>query len=215
MISRARLKRALASLLDEAGYRRGPLLMSELRKRWVRVRNPRIDIRFGKGVYLGPGFSLHSPKGRTTFHVGDNVEFRRGFRAELWPGARVTIGNDSYFTYNVLMACTTTITIGERCGFAQSTHLTDGNHRFRDLDKPFLQQGYDFHPLVIEDDVQVLSKCTIVASIATRTVLGAHAVVAKPLPPYVLAGGVPARVIDYFGPPGQEPEGWVPKAAPA
>jgi acetyltransferase-like isoleucine patch superfamily enzyme len=30
--------------------------------------------------------------------------------------------------------------------------------------------------------------------------------VSRPIPPYCLAAGVPARVLDYYGPPGQEPE---------
>lgn len=188
--------------------------MSWLRKRWVLFRNSHADIRFGRNVYLGPGFSLHIPW-KATFHVGDDVEFRRNFRAELARGAKITIGNGSYFTYDVIMACSTTIEIGERCGLAQATFVADGSHKYRDLDKPFLDQGYSFRPLVIEDDVQIHSKCTIVASIGHRTVLGANAVVTKPLPPYTLAAGAPARVIDYFGPPGGEPEGWVPRSAAA
>ena len=207
-----RAKRKFDHLVVRIGYFRGPVWMSELRKRWVLLRNPHADIRFGRNVYLGPGFSLHCP-GKGTFHVGDDVEFRRNFRAELVPGARITIGNGCYFTYDVIIACSTTIDIGERVGLAQSTFIADGSHKYRDLDKAFLDQGYNLRPLVIEDDVQVHSKCTIVAGIGHRTVLGANAMVSKPLPPYVLAGGVPARVIDYFGPPGQEPEGWAPKSA--
>jgi acetyltransferase-like isoleucine patch superfamily enzyme len=37
--------------------------------------------------------------------------------------------------------------------------------------------------------------------------------VTKPIPPYTVAVGAPARPIDYFGPPGQEPEGLSPSAA--
>ncbi len=178
--------------------------MSEFRKRWVLFRHPHADIRFGRGVYLGPGFSLHMPDSGT-FIAGDNVEFRRNFRAEVVGDGRVEIGAGSYLTYDVIIACSTTIKIGERCGLAQSTFIADGNHRYRDLQTPFLAQGYEFRPVELEDDVQVHSKCTILASIGTRTVIGANAVVTKPLPPYTLAAGVPARVLDYFGPPGGEP----------
>jgi acetyltransferase-like isoleucine patch superfamily enzyme len=196
----ARLHPRLLGLPVEVGYFKGPLLMSRLRRRWVLFRNPHADIRFGQNVYLGPGFSLHMPYGGT-FVVGDGVEFRRNFRAELaGPDARITIGNGCYFTYDVILACSTSIDIGERCGLGQSTFMADGSHRYRDLSKPFLDQGYDFRPLTIEDDVQVHSKCTIVASIGRRTVLGANAMVTKPLPPYSLAAGVPARVLDSFGP---------------
>ena len=191
-------------MIVSAGYYRGPRLMSWLRKRWVLLRNPQADIRFEGPVYLGPGFSLHMPDGGT-FIVGPGVEFRRGFRAEVGPNGRIVIGAGCYLTYDVILACSTTIEIGERCGLGQSTFVADGNHRYRDLDVPFLAQGYNFRPIRIADDVQIHSKATIVNSIGQRSVVGANAVVTKEIPPYCMAAGVPARVIDYFGPAGQEP----------
>ncbi|MEX2194880.1 MAG: acyltransferase [Thermoleophilaceae bacterium] len=186
------------------GYGWGPRLMSNLRKWWVILRNPQATIRFEGPVYLGPGFSLHMPHGGT-FIVGPGVEFRRRFRGELGPDGRISIGEGSYLTYDVIISCNTTIDIGKRCGLAQSTYVADGSHRFRDLDVPFLAQGYDYRAIVIEDDVQIHAKCTIVNSIGTRSVIGANAVVSQPIPPYCLACGVPARVLDYFGPEGSEP----------
>jgi acetyltransferase-like isoleucine patch superfamily enzyme len=183
----------------------GPWLMSWLRKRWVLFRNPRAQIEFRGTVYLGPGFSLHIPNGGT-FVVGPGVEFRRGFRAELaGPESRVTVGGGSVFTYDVIIQCGSSIEIGEHCMFGQATMLVDGNHRFRELGRPMLQQGYDLRPLKLSDHVTVTTKCTIMASIGERTFVGANSVVARDLPPFCVAAGVPARVIDYFGPPGQEP----------
>src|SRR5688500_14093568 len=152
--------------------------MSELRKRWVLLRHPHADIRFGSDVYLGPGFSLHIPD-NGTFIAGPGVEFRRGFRAEIVGDGRIVIGAGSYLTYDVIIACATSIEIGERCGLGQSTFVADGSHRYRDLDTPFLDQGYDFRPIRIEDDAQIHSKCTIVNDIGARAVIGANAVVTK------------------------------------
>jgi acetyltransferase-like isoleucine patch superfamily enzyme len=201
------LAERIRNLPVSIGYYRGPVLMSALRKRWVRFRNPHARIEFGRRTYLGPGFQLRMPHGGT-FIAGDGVEFRRGFTGEVGPEGVITIGNGCYFTYDVILTCSTTLTIGERVGLAQNTFVADGSHRYRDLDVPFLDQGYDFRPIVIEDDVQVHAKCTIVNSIGTRSVIGANAVIARPIPPYCLAAGVPARVLDYFGPPGSEPEGF-------
>jgi acetyltransferase-like isoleucine patch superfamily enzyme len=178
--------------------------MSELRKRWVILRHPRADIRFGRNVYVGPGFSLHIPH-RGSFIVGDGVEFRRGFRAEVEGTGRISIGPDSHCTYYVLMQCTTSIDIGARCQFGQSSIVLDGQHRFRNLETPMLEQGYDFTPLRLEDDVTVTTKCTIMADIGRRAFIGANAVVSRPIPPYTVAVGAPARPIEYFGPPGEEP----------
>ena len=182
----------------------GPWLMSWLRKQWVLFRNPRAHIEFRGAVYLGPGFSLHMPKGGT-FIVGHGVEFRRGFRAEIGPEGRITIGEGCSFTYDVIMSCNTSIEIGERCAIAGGAYVVDGSHRFRDLTKPFLAQGYDYRPLKIEDDVWISAKCTIINSIGKCATIGANAVVTRPIPPYCVAGGVPARLIEYYGPPGLEP----------
>jgi virginiamycin A acetyltransferase len=182
------------------GYKHGPRLMSALRKRWARIRNPGADISFGPGSHLGPGFSLHAPFGGT-FRVGANVEFRRGFRAELaGPDATITIGDDSVCTYDVIIQCGTTIDIGKRCMFGQATLVVDGNHRFRDLHTPMLEQGYDYRPLTIADDATVTTKCTIIADLGERVFIGANSVVTRPIPAFTVAAGAPARAVDYFGP---------------
>jgi acetyltransferase-like isoleucine patch superfamily enzyme len=179
--------------------------MSWLRQRWVIARHPMADIRFGRNVYVGPRFSLFIPE-NGTFIVGDGVEFRRDFRAEVSGNGRVTIGNGTRFTYSVLIQCTTSMDIGERCMFGQTTIVLDGQHRFRDLSRPMLEQGYDFDPIRIEDDAVITTKCTIMANVGQRAFIGANSVVTNPIPPYTVAVGAPARPIDYFGPPGHEPE---------
>jgi acetyltransferase-like isoleucine patch superfamily enzyme len=179
--------------------------MSALRKWWLLARHPHVDIQFEGPVYLGPGFSLHAPDGGTLI-VGSGVEFRRDFRAELaGPRSRIRIGRGCAFTYSVLVQCGTEIDIGDRVMFGQATMVVDGNHRFRDLTRPMLAQGYDYRPLKIADDVTITTKCTVINNVGTRAFIGANAVVTRPIPPYTVAAGVPARVIDYFGPPGEEP----------
>lgn len=200
-----RFRNFLRWLPVHIGYRHGPRMMSWLRQRWVILRHPQAAISFGRNVYLGPGFSLFIPD-EASFIVGDDVEFRRDFRAEVHDHGRVTIGSGTVFTYSVLIQCTTTIEIGERCMFGQATILVDGQHRFRDLTRPMLEQGYDFHPLRIEDDATITTKCTIMADIGTRVFIGANSVVSRSVPAYTVAVGAPARPIDYFGPPGLEPD---------
>jgi acetyltransferase-like isoleucine patch superfamily enzyme len=81
--------------------------------------------------------------------------------------------------------------------------LVDGNHRFRDLTKPVLAQGYDFRPIRIGDDATISAKCTVIADVGERAFIGANSVVTRPVPPFTVAAGVPARVIDEFGPAGR------------
>jgi acetyltransferase-like isoleucine patch superfamily enzyme len=198
----------LRELAFRLSYGRARLLMSELRKRWIVFVHPRADIRFGPHVYLGPGFSLEIPQ-RGTFVAGPRCEFRRGFRAEVAGDGRIVFGADCVCTYSVLMQCSTSIDIGDRVMFGQATIVVDGQHRFRDLDRPMLEQGYDFTPIVIEDDATITTKCSIMERVGRRAFVGANAVVTRPVPPYTVAVGAPARPVDYFGPPGQEPPGLV------
>ena len=178
--------------------------MSALRKRWVLLRNRHADIRFEGPVYIGPGFSIHSPE-RASFVVGPSVEFRRGFRAELAPGAQLRIGGGTHFTYDVLIQCGTTIDIGERCIFGQSALVVDGSHRFREYGRPIADQGYDFRSIQIHDDAAVMAKCTVIANIGRHAFIGANSVVTRDIPPYTVAVGAPARPIDYFGPETERP----------
>jgi acetyltransferase-like isoleucine patch superfamily enzyme len=200
-----RLLTVLADVPRRAGYLWGPRVMSALRKRWVLARNPHLDIRFEGPVYLGRGFSIHGPE-RATFVVGPWVEFRRGFRVELARGAVVRIGGGCRFTYDVLIQCGERVEIGKGCMFGQSSAIFDGNHRFRDIERPMLEQGYDLRPVRIEDEAIVTTKCTIIgATIGRRAFIGANSVVTRDIPPYVVAVGAPARPIEYFGPEDQRP----------
>ena len=184
----------MRQLLRRITYAWGPRIASAVRKQWLILRHPHVDIRFEGPVYLGPGFSLFAPEGGT-FHVGPSVEFRRGFRCELHGGS-VRIGGGTVFTYYVLVQCTGTIDIGERCMFGQSTIVVDGNHRFRDLTKPMLAQGYDLRPIRIGDDATITTKCTITADVGERAFVGANSVVTRPVEPFKIVAGVPAKVID-------------------
>lgn len=202
------LRERVARVSVPLQYRAGPRLASAARKRWVKARNPQATIRFGPGCHLGPGFSLHMPHGGT-FLAGAGTEFRRGFRAEFANGdAVVRIGEGCYLTYDVIVACSTSIDIGDRVGIGQASFVVDGSHRYRDRTAAFLDQGYDYRPLRIDSDAQLHSKVTVMADIGERAIIGANAVVTRPVPPFTVAAGVPARVIDYYGEPGGEPEGW-------
>ena len=192
-----------------------PWMGSWLRKQWAIFKNPHGHVEFQGPVFLGRGFSLHMPKGGT-FIVAPGVEFRRNFRAELGgPDSRIEIGALAAFTHGVIISCDTTIVIGPRVILGQDCYVVDGNHKFRDLDKHFLDQGYEYRSISIGEEAIVHSKVTIVNDIGTRAIIGANAVITKAIPAYCVAGGVPARILEYFGPPGEEPPGWRPGASKA
>lgn len=155
-------------------------------------------VEFRGPVYVGRGFQLTIPDGGTLI-VGSGVQFRRDFVCEIHRDGRVEIGDNTIFTYGCVIQCSTSIEIGEGAIIAQGTLIVDGNHRFRDPDVPLLEQGYDYRPITIGAGALILSKCTIVNDVGERAVIGANSVVTKPIPPYCVAAGTPARVIEHFG----------------
>lgn len=186
-------------------YQWGAHLASEIRRMAVKATHRHCVVEFQGPVRLGPGFALHMPDGGA-FIVGPGVEFRRNFVCEIRNDGRVEIGAGSVFTANALIQCSTSITIGTRCGFGQSTLIVDGYHRYRDPNLHWADQGYDFRPITIGAGVGVSDKCTIQADIGERAMIATGSVVNRPIPPFCLAIGSPARVVRYIGPADRKDE---------
>ena len=156
-------------------------------------------VEIARPVNIGPGFRLDIWDAGTLI-VGPGVDFRRGFTCEIGGQGTVVIGARTCFTSNVLIQCSTSIEIGERCSFGQSVLIVDGQHRYDDTERHWLDQGYDFTPFKIGDGVGVSDKCTVQAEIGERAMIASQSVVNRPIPPFSVAAGVPARVIRKFGP---------------
>ncbi len=114
--------------------------------------------------------------------IGENVEFV----ADGADGMKVFIGS------NIL--------------FARGVYLRSSNHALEDRDRHILDQGHvskkvnhhgTDYAIVIDDESWIGANAIIVsgARIGRGAVIGAGSVVAGDIPPYTIAGGVPARVI--------------------
>jgi acetyltransferase-like isoleucine patch superfamily enzyme len=191
-------QRLLYSADRHQRYGPGARLMSTLRRWRLQLMHLNADIRFNGPVYIGPGTTLHIPA-TGSFWVGPNVQFRHGFCAEVESNGRIEIGGGSIFSYGAVIQCTPTIEIGERCMFGQATMVVDGEHRFRDTSRPMLDQGFDWSPVRIGNDAVITTKCTIMANVGERAFIGANSVVTRDIPPYSIAVGTPARVIETYG----------------
>jgi acetyltransferase-like isoleucine patch superfamily enzyme len=90
------------------------------------------------------------------------------------------------------------IRIGNDVMFGPEVYVMDGYHRTDVIGKTIQDSGADERqPVVIEDDVWVGTRTTIMKGvrIGQGSVVGAESLVTKSVPPYVIAGGNPCRVI--------------------
>jgi acetyltransferase-like isoleucine patch superfamily enzyme len=165
-------------------------LASAIRKAKLRLSYGRA-VSFGRGCYLGPGFILRlEPGGR--LHVGDRVHFRQGCTLEIGGDAELTIGDDTVMTFGVVVQCARTVTIGSGCMFANGASVVDSRHELHSPRTGKAETPLETWPVEIGDGVWISSKSTVGASIGFGSVIGAHSFVSKPIPPLVLAFGVPA-----------------------
>ena len=112
-------------------------------------------------------------------------------------GGLIEIGeNSSVNPYSVLYGHGT-LKIGKDCIIATGATFIPANHVFDSLEKNIKDQGETKKGIIIEDDVWIASKATILdgVTIGKGSVIGAGAVVTKSIPPYSVAAGIPARVI--------------------
>lgn len=187
-------------------YRLLPTGGSLARRRWVTWANRHGDVTFGPRCRLGPGFHLEMP-GRGRFRAGASVDFRRRFVCEIGGDGTVDIGDSCVFTYGAVVQCSTSVVIEPGCTFAAGVLVVDGSHRFRDHSVPMRDQGFDYRPVTIGRGASVMANTTVLADIGAGAFIGAGSVVTAAVPPFCLALGAPARVVEYFGPPDQRPEG--------
>lgn len=116
----------------------------------------------------------------------------------------VSIGNDVYFGPHVcILATESKVYIGNKALIGQGTTMIGGNHRITDVGR-FIYDVLDKKPeddadIHIEDDVWVGTNTIILkgVTIGRGAVVAAGAVVTKDVPPYAIAGGIPARVLKY------------------
>jgi acetyltransferase-like isoleucine patch superfamily enzyme len=175
-----------------------PRLASKARRMGLLATHLHADVRIDPTAYLGPGFDLRV-LGRATVDIGESAEFRRDFLCEVSPGGKVTIGRRCVFTGMALVQASTHIDFADEAVVGQGCMIADGSHRFRDPETPVLRQGYNHRPVSIGPGAIIHTNAVVTNSVGERAVVAANSVVTRPVPPYCLAGGSPARVIEYFG----------------
>ncbi|MEH0972532.1 CatB-related O-acetyltransferase [Micromonospora sp. CPCC 205546] len=116
----------------------------------------------------------------------------------------IELGSDVDLGYRpVLMAALSRIRIGSNVMFGPEVTIRGGNHRVDRVGVPMIavrkQAGDEEHDrgVTIGDDVWVGTRAIILqgVTVGRGAVIGAGAVVTRPVPPYAIVAGNPARVI--------------------
>jgi maltose O-acetyltransferase len=127
--------------------------------------------------------------------VWDRIEIR-----PIGAASRITIGKGCFINSGVRFECApeVTIKIGNRVQIGSRCSFETMNHSVVLLDKN--KRGGFPASIEIEDDVWLASRVTILpgVTVGRGSVVAAGAVVTRDIPPFTLAGGVPARAIKHI-----------------
>jgi len=139
-----------------------------------------------RGVRIGSRSSIDP---RVWLHCGGHVGKQSAGYFEM--------GSDSYIGANAVVGAGGGVVIGSHVLIGQCVNFHAEEHEFTDSARLIREQGVRYAPIVVEDNVWIGSRVTILAgvTVGTGSVIGAGAVVTNDLPRNVIAVGVPARVI--------------------
>ncbi len=126
----------------------------------------------GNNVNIGPLTRVFGPSGIT---LGDNVAIARNVFIDGRGG--LTIGGESLIGFDAVL-------------------LTWG-HRFDDPNTPVHLQGFAPEPISVGARVWIGARAFVVpgTTIGDEAIVGTMALVTKDVPPKVVVGGIPAKVI--------------------
>lgn len=114
------------------------------------------------------------------------------------PGGVIKIGDNTRI-HGTCIHAYQSVSIGKNCLIAANTQIIDGNghelsfpdveNRIKTVDQP--------KPVVIEDNVWIGANVIVLpgVTIGTGSVIAAGSIVSKNIPPMVIAGGNPAKII--------------------
>ena len=146
---------------------------------------------FPEHIKFGGGMRNFCVK-RFVKQAGDNINIGYGARVHK----NTIIGNQTGIGRNCELQ--NGVVLGNKVLMGPDVYVLTQNHRFDDLTKPILEQGMtEVKPVVIEDDVWIGARVVILPGvrIGHGSIIAACSVVTKNIPPMVVAGGCPAKVI--------------------
>lgn len=180
---------------------RSSRLIKELRKQGLLIDDtvdfvgqPIVTLHNGSRIEIGAGVWLISQSTSTALGVNHPCIIRT-----MAENAEIVIKNNAGMS-GATICCASRIEIGERVMLGANVTITDTDFHSIDWEKRWTANDIEHAnkaPVIIEDDVFVGMNSSILKNvrIGEKSVIGAHSVVTKNIPPYSIAVGNPARII--------------------
>ncbi len=163
----------------------------------VNIINPQY-ISVGNNVQISDGCTLIA-RGEQGITLSDGVrlQHRVYLDTERTTDGYIKIGKGVYIGTGTTLFGHMGLEIGDDCLLAQNITLTPYSHIFDDPSRIIYSQGGHCKKVTIGNDVYIGMGCCVMYSgdIGEGSVIGAHSTVVKPIPPYSIAVGTPAKVI--------------------
>ena len=161
------------------------------------------QVTLGRNVYLGDYVYLNG-LAREGMKIGSNVRIReygwiQASSSLSDTGVGLVIGDNTYIGPRCVLGAGGGIHIGHDVTIGAAVDLLAEDHRFEDADRPINEQGVNRRGIVIEDDVWIGNRATVLdgVRVGRGAVIGAAAVVTKDVPPFSIVVGNPARVVRF------------------
>lgn len=145
-------------------------------------------------------------------HFGQNVEFDTP--SNMVFGDHISVGSYNFFSANggfievgsfvsfnrnvhVNASVGGKIKIEDFCLIGPNVVMRTANHNYEDLNTPIRKQGHLTGDIHLEKNVWIGSNVVILKNvrIGEGSIIAAGSIVTKSIPPFVIAGGIPAKVI--------------------
>lgn len=127
--------------------------------------------------------------------IGDNVRISEG--VHLYHIENLKIGSNVSIWPMCYIECSGDVTIEDNVSIAHSVTIMSEKHNYINKNIPIKEQGKSYAPVIIEENVWIGAKATILSGvvIGKGAIVGAGAVVTKDVPRNAIVGGIPAKVI--------------------